>query len=95
MAEVLLQIRSNGQVTLPVSVQRQAHLKEGDTLAVIVEPDGVLRLIPKIVIDRTQAYFWTERWQAGEQEAQADLETGRVQRFDNVDDALAFLDPTK
>jgi len=58
------------------SVQRQAHLKEGDTLAVIVEPDGVLRLIPKIVIDRTQAYFWTERWQAGEQEAQADLETG-------------------
>jgi AbrB family looped-hinge helix DNA binding protein len=95
MAEVLLQIRSNGQVTLPVSVQRQAHLKEGDTLAVIVESDGVLRLIPKILVDRTQAYFWTERWQAGEQEAQACLETDRVQRFDNVDDALAFLDKAK
>jgi antitoxin PrlF len=92
MAEVLLQIRSNGQVTLPVAVQRQAHLKEGDTLAVIVEPDGVLRLIPKIVIARAQAYFWTERWQAGEQEAQADMEADRVQRFEKVDDALAFLD---
>jgi len=64
MAEVL-QIRSNGQITLPTSIRRQADLKEGDLLEVTIEADGSLRLIPKMAIDRSQAYFWTTRWQQG------------------------------
>ena len=92
MANLLLQVRSNGQITLPASIRRQANLKEGDALEVVVEADGSLRLIPKAVIDRSQAYFWTERWQAGEQAAQADIAAGRLQRFDDIDDALTFLD---
>jgi AbrB family looped-hinge helix DNA binding protein len=87
-----LQIRSNGQITLPASVRRQAKLKEGDALEVIIEPDGSLHLIPKVVVDRTQAYFWTGRWQVGEREAQADLDAGQVHRFENIDKALDFLD---
>lgn len=92
MYNIILQIRSNGQITLPASVRREANLREGDTLEVVIEADGSLRLIPKIVVDRSQAYFWTERWQSGEREAQADLEAGRVYRFENVDEALDFLD---
>ncbi len=95
MTDVFLQIRSNGQITLPISIQRQANLKEGDTLEVVVEEDGSLHLVPKIVIDRSQAYFWTKQWQAGEREAEADLEADRVHRFDNVDDALDFLDSSE
>ena len=70
---IVLQVRSNGQITLPTSVRRQAKLREGDILEVIVEEDGSVRLVPKVAIDRSQAYFWTERWQAGEQEAEEDL----------------------
>ena len=92
MTNLLLQIRSNGQITLPAAIRRQAKLKEGDALEVVVEADGSVRLIPKTVIDRSQAYFWTERWQAGEREAQADIEAGRLERFDDVAEALAFLD---
>jgi AbrB family looped-hinge helix DNA binding protein len=92
VANVLLQIRSNGQITLTASIRRRAKLKEGDALEAVVEKDGSVRLIPKAVIDRSQAYFWTERWQAGEREAQADIEAGRVQGFDDMDEALAFLD---
>ncbi len=92
MANLLLQIRSNGQITLPASIRRQAKLKEGDALEVIVEEDGSLHLIPKTVIDRSQAYFWTECWQIGEQEAQADIEAGRTRSFDDIDEALDFLD---
>ncbi len=95
MAGILLQVRSNGQIILPVSIQQQANLSEGDTLEVIVETDGVLRLIPKIVIDRSQTYFWTEQWQAGAREAEADLEAGRVHRFDDVDEAMTFLDSSE
>ena len=43
----VLQIRSNGQITLPTSVRRQARLKEGELLEVIIEEDGSLRLVPR------------------------------------------------
>ncbi|MBI1882143.1 MAG: AbrB/MazE/SpoVT family DNA-binding domain-containing protein [Chloroflexi bacterium] len=92
MYNVILQIRSNGQITIPASIRREANLREGDTLEVVVEADGSLRLIPKVVVDRAQAYFWTERWQAGEREAQADLEAGRTHRFEDIDEVLDFLD---
>ena len=88
----LLQIRSNGQITLPAAVRRQANLKEGDTLELSIGNDGALHLLPKLTIDRSQAYFWSKRWQDGEQEAQDDIDNGRVYRFDNIDDALNSLD---
>ncbi len=87
----VLQVRSNGQITLPTSVRRQARLKEGDLLEVILEPDGSLRLVPKVAIDRSQAYFWSLRWQKGEQEAEADLQQGRYQDFANLDDFIQSL----
>jgi AbrB family looped-hinge helix DNA binding protein len=92
MSNMVLQIRSNGQITLPASVRRQANLKEGDLLEITVEPDGAVRLIPKIVVDRDQAYFWTQRWQEGERQAEEDLLAGRVRDFETMDDLLRELD---
>jgi len=91
----VLQIRSNGQITLPTSVRRQARLKEGDLLEVLVEDDGSLRLVPKIAIDRSQAYFWTERWQQGEREAEEDLHAGRFKQFANMDELIHDLESKK
>jgi len=88
----VLQIRSNGQITLPSSVRRSAHLKEGDLLEVVIEPDGSLRLIPKVAVDRAQAYFFTERWQDGERAAEADLQAGRYDDFASMDDLIAALE---
>jgi AbrB family looped-hinge helix DNA binding protein len=87
----VLQIRSNGQITLPTTVRRQAHLNEGDLLEVTVEPDGSLRLIPKVAIDRSQTYFWTSRWQQGEREAEEDLRAGRYQDFSSAGDLIKAL----
>ncbi len=50
-----LQIRSNGQITLPAPTRRKAKIKEGDLLEVLVEEDGSIRLIPKLAIDRALA----------------------------------------
>ncbi len=92
MNKTVLQIRSNGQITLSAAIRRQANLKEGDLLEVIVEEDGSLRLVPKVAVDRSQAYFWTRRWQEGEKEAEADIRAGRIHRFDDIEEALEFLD---
>jgi AbrB family looped-hinge helix DNA binding protein len=88
----VLQIRSNGQITLPTSIRRQARLKEGDLLEVLVEEDGSLRLVPKIAIDRDQAYFWTERWQKGERETEEDLRAGRYKQFTSMDEMIKDLE---
>ena len=50
-----LQIRSNGQITLPIQARRKAKLNERDLLEVLVEEDGSIRLVPKLVVDRALA----------------------------------------
>ena len=50
-----LQVRSNGQITLPAPTRRKAKLNEGDLLEVLVEEDGSIRLVPKLPVDRALA----------------------------------------
>ena len=84
-------VRSKGQITLPREVREAAHLEEGDPIEVVVVEEGIL-LRPKKVIDSTQAWFWTPRWQAMEAEADADIAAGRVETFKTGEDFLASLD---
>lgn len=50
-----LQVRSNGQITLPAATRRKAGLQEGDLLETVVEADGSIRLVPKTAVDRKLA----------------------------------------
>ena len=95
MPETVLQVRSNGQITLPAAVRSKANLKEGDLLEVVVEADGTVRLVPQIAVERSQAYFWTRRWQDGEREADDGLIDGRYQDFARMDDLIADLSGDK
>ena len=42
-------------------------------------------------VDTEQAWFWTPEWQAEEHEADEDIRSGRVRRFDNAEDFLDTL----
>ena len=92
MTDQILQIRSNGQITLSAEVRRKAHLKEGDLLNVEIQRDGSINLKPKIVVDRDQAYFWSERWQTGEKQVEQDIQDGRTREFSNIKDMLDDLE---
>ena len=50
-----LQVRSNGQITLPAPTRRKANIKEGDLLEAVVDADGNIRLVPKLAVDRALA----------------------------------------
>lgn len=50
-----LQVRSNGQITLPAATRRKAKLQEGDLLEAVVEQDGSIHLVPKTAVDRVLA----------------------------------------
>jgi len=48
--------------------------------------------MPKKLVDKSQAYFWTRKWQEGERAADEDIKAGRVKTFDSVDDLIKDLD---
>jgi AbrB family looped-hinge helix DNA binding protein len=84
-------IRAKGQVTIPQDVREAAHLEAGDHVEVEITADGIL-LRPKRLIDASQAWFWTDRWQAMEREASEDINAGRVTTFESPEAFLESLD---
>jgi len=74
---------------------RQARLASTTRTAIEVPPD-VARVLADYLqatlatVD-DQAWFWTEDWHAGEQEAEADMAAGRVQVFENMEDLISDL----
>ena len=67
---------SDGRVTIPKNLRRQARLSEGDELDVEMTSDGIL-LRPCSRRDEDQWWYWTDEWQAGEQQIAEDRAAGR------------------
>jgi len=86
----LIQVRKKAQLTLPLSVRQKLGVEEGDYMDVQVR-DGEIVLKVKRLVDKDQAWFWTERWQQGEKEAEEDIKAGRIYRFPDADSAIAAL----
>ena len=86
----LITLRANGQLTLPADVRAQAHADAGDVFIAEVSDDAIV-LRPKKLVDASQAYFWSDEWQAGEREADADRKKGRVKGFRTVEELVADL----
>jgi len=87
----LIRVRPKGQLTLPDSIRRLAHVDEGDVLEVSVEDVGIV-LRPKKLVDADQAWFWTEAWQRGERRASQDIRDGRVSAVQAADEFLDSLE---
>ncbi|HHY74187.1 MAG TPA: AbrB/MazE/SpoVT family DNA-binding domain-containing protein [Bacillus bacterium] len=87
-----LTIRKRGQVTLPKSVMERFNLEEGDTLELSIDENGEIVIVPMVQVPVSQRWFWSEEWQKEEQEADKNIKLGHVTSFDNVDDALDWLD---
>jgi antitoxin PrlF len=84
-------LRAKGQLTLPDDIRKAAKLKEGDLIEVVVSDSGEVILRPLATIDRSQAWFWTPEWQAGEREATEEARRGEGERFETDADFLDSL----
>jgi AbrB family looped-hinge helix DNA binding protein len=86
----LIQVRKKAQLTLPQSIREAVGIEEGDFLDIQVR-NGEIVLKVKKLIDKDQAWFWTARWQQGENAAEDDIKAGRVQKFSDSKEAVSFL----
>ena len=85
-------LREKGQVTLPKEVRAALDLHEGDDLVFRTNEKGELVVECVLRVPADQAWFWTERWQKMERDAQADIEVGRVSRYRGADEAVEALE---
>jgi antitoxin MazE len=85
-------LRNKGQVTVPQEIRNLLGAVEGDDLLFSTDDAGRVMISRAQTIDPDQAWFWNERWQRMEREAQADLDSGRIVEYANITEALAALD---
>ena len=85
-------LRGRGQITLPPEIRKKLKVGEGDDVLFYVNTQGQVVVDQVHVIDPEQAWFWTERWQKAEAESQQDADNGEYFEFENMTDAIHFLD---
>jgi hypothetical protein len=86
-------VQKRGVISLPADLRHRHHLDQaGAQVEVSERADGVIELRPQVAIPADQRWFWADRWQRMEREADADVAAGRVERFDDVEDFIADLD---
>ena len=78
-----------GKVELPEAIRVAAHLAPQAIFTIEVAQDGSIILRP--VRDPEQAWFWTEEWQAGEREADAQMAAGRGVQYESGEGLLKAL----
>ena len=88
----LLSVQSRGTVALPAALRRRLHLdKENSQVRLIERDDGRIELVPVVAVPADQAWFWTDRWQAMEREADADVAAGRTTVVDGASGLMELL----
>jgi len=86
-------VQAKGTISLPAAVRRRLHLDEpGAQLELIERDDSVLELRPTLPVPAAQRWFWSERWQAMEREAEAQYARGEGRVHGSTEAFADFID---
>ncbi len=88
---MVIKLRERSQITLPVEIVKKLNIKTGDSLEVKIEDDRIV-VTPVLIIDRSQAWFWSKEWQDMEREVEEDIKAGRLGHAKDVDDLIKQLE---
>lgn len=90
----LLNVQARGTIALPADLRRRLRLDREDAQVRLIEgDDGRIVLEAVVVVPAEQAWFWSDRWQAMEREADADIAAGRTTVVDGLDGLLDAFAP--
>ncbi|MDA8346712.1 MAG: AbrB/MazE/SpoVT family DNA-binding domain-containing protein [Thermaerobacter sp.] len=90
--KVFVTVRNRGLIAIPSDTRRRYGLDEPGAQVEVVERDGEIVLRPYVAIPFEQTWFWTDKWQRMEHEADEDIKAGRVRSFKDVDEFLTDLE---
>lgn len=87
---MLTQLRTRAQITLPKDFVKRLGLKEGDNLDIQIEDDKIV-IKPVLIIDKSQAWFWSKEWQEEEKEVDEEIKAGKIKTAKNLDELMKDL----
>jgi antitoxin MazE len=87
----ITKISPKHQITIPKEAFEKLRLEVGDFLEAVTTEEGLL-LVPKKLISKDQAWFWTKEWQEKEKEADEAIARGELsESFENAEDLITHL----
>ena len=90
--QIFVTVQNRGLIALPSSIRHRFGLDKAGAQVEVIERDGEIVLRPHVAVPVDQTWFWTERWQTLEREADEAITGGRVTVFEDVDSLLDDLD---
>lgn len=86
-------VQAKGTISLPAAVRRRLHLDEpGAQLELVERDDSVLELRSTLPVPADQRWFWSERWQAMEREAEEQYARGEGRMHGTTEEFANFID---
>ena len=93
MKSYLLSIQARGTVALPADFRQRFHLDGPEAqIRLIDRGDGTAELVPVVAVPANQAWFWTDRWQAMEREADGDAAAARSTVVEGLEALISHLE---
>ena len=91
-AHTFVAVQSRGVIAIPTAIRRHFGLDQPGAQVEVIERDGEIVLRPHAAVPADQTWFWTERWQQLEREADEAVAAGHTAVAGSVDELLADLD---
>lgn len=88
---VLRRIQRNFQITIPSAIRKIFNLKVGDLVEFEVVNDEI-KIKPKVVMDKSQSWFWTKDWQKREKEVEKKFREGKILVSETVEDFIKEIE---
>jgi AbrB family looped-hinge helix DNA binding protein len=85
-------VQSRGLIAIPTSIRRNLGLDQPGAQVEVIERGGEIVLRPHVAVPADQAWFWSERWQRREREADEAIDAGRITALEGVEELLAELE---
>lgn len=89
MPEIIQQVQKRMLISL-AQIARRLDIREGDHVA-LEERDGGIFIRPVSWHDKSQEYFWSDKWQQKMKLSADAIKEGRVKTFKSADDLLKEL----
>ncbi len=85
-------VQSRGVISIPCAIRRHYGLDKPGAQVELIERAGEIVLRPHVAVPVDQAWFWTERWQKMEREADAAIAARDIVITEDIEHFLAELD---
>ena len=85
-------VQGRGLIAIPTAIRRHFGLDKPGAQVEVIEREGEIVLRPHLVVPTDQTWFWTDRWQQIEREADDAISAGLITTVDGVEELLADLD---